>query len=133
MNQRSINLSPWEEISISTEIQHHTLIDIATIIIGNDDDYYFIEDDIEKVMDVSSMPNYIKEDWINYNKKDINQKVLDNHIAIYTDKIEKIEMQWPYSIPPADLAAYAFNNQEVQKVISILKSIKRNLIIKNII
>jgi len=36
MNQRSINLSPWKEISISTEIQHHTLIDIATIIISND-------------------------------------------------------------------------------------------------
>lgn len=130
MNQRLINLSPWEEISISTEIQHHTLIDIATIIIGNDEDYYVIEDDIEKVMDVSSMPHYIKEDWINYNKKDINQKVLDKHIAIYTDKLET---QWLYSMPPEAFAAYEFNNQEIQKVISILKSIKRNLIIKNII
>ena len=68
MNQRSINLSPWKEISISTEIQHHTLIDIATIIIGDDEDYYIIEDDIEKVMDVSSMPHYIKEDWINLDR-----------------------------------------------------------------
>lgn len=117
MNQRSINLSPWKEISISTEVQHHTLIDIATIIIGNDEDYYIIEDDIEKVMDVSSMPHYIKEDWINYNKKELNQKVLDKHIAVYTDKSE---MQYP-------------PDREIEEIISTLKSIKRHLLIKKII
>jgi len=117
MNQRSINLSPWKEISISTETQHHTLIDVATIIIENDEDYYIIEDDIEKVMDVSSMPHYIKEDWINYNKKELNQKVLDKHIKVYTDKSD---LQWP-------------PDEEIEKVISTLKSIKRHLIIKKII
>lgn len=117
MNQRSINLSPWKEISISTEVQHHTLIDIATIIIGNDEDYYIIEDDIEKFMDVSSMPHYIKEDWINYNKKELNQKVLDKHIAVYTDKSE---MQYP-------------PDKEIEEIISKLKSIKRHLLIKKII
>jgi hypothetical protein len=104
MNQRSINLSPWKEISISTETQHHTLIDVATIIIENDEDYYIIEDDIEKVMDVSSMPHYIKEDWINYNK-------------VYTDKSD---MQYP-------------PDEEIEKIVSTLKSIKRHLIIKKII
>lgn len=117
MNQRSINLSPWKEISISTEVQHHTLIEIATIIISNGEDYFIIEDDIEKVMDVSSMPHYIKEDWINYNKKELNQKVLDKHIAVYTDKSEMI-------YPP---------DREVEEIISTLKSIKRHLIIKKII
>ena len=117
MNQRSINLSPWKEISISTETQHHTLIDIATIIISNEDDYYVVEDDIEKLMDVSSMPRYIKEDWINYNKKELNQKVLDKHIKVYTDKSD---MQYP-------------PDEEIEKVISTLKSIKRHLLIKKII
>ena len=117
MNQRSINLSPWKEISISTETQHHTLIEMSTIIIGNDDDYYVVEDDIEKIMDVSSMPPYIKEDWINYNKKELNQKVLDKHIKIYTDKFD-------IKYPP---------DEEIEKVISTLKSIKRHLLIKKII
>jgi hypothetical protein len=117
MNQRSINLSPWKEISISTETQHHTLIEMSTIIISNDDDYYVVEEDIEKIMDVSSMPLYIKEDWINYNKKELNQKVLDKHIKVYTDKSD---MQYP-------------PDEEIEKVISTLKSIKRHLVIKKII
>ena len=117
MNQRLINLAPWKEISISTQIQHHTLIDIATIIIGNDEYYFIIEDDIEKIMDVSSMPHYIKEDWINYNKKELNQKIIDKHISVYTDKSE---MQYP-------------PDREIEEVISTLKSIKRHLLIKKII
>lgn len=114
---RVINLSPWDKISISTEIQHHTLIDMATIIISNDEDYYVIEDDVEKIMDVSSMPHYIKEDWINYNKKELTHSVLDKHIKVYTDKSE---LQWP-------------PDEKIEKTISTLKSIKRHLIIKKII
>jgi hypothetical protein len=109
MNNRSINLSPWKEISISTELQHHTLINIATIIIGDDEDYYIIEEDIEKIMDVSSMPSYIKEDWIIYNKKELNQQVLNKHISIYSIKSE-------LHYPP---------DEEIERVISKLKSIKR--------
>jgi hypothetical protein len=124
MNQRSINLSPWKEISISTETKHHTLIDIATIIIYNEDDYYVVEDDIEKVMDVSSMPRYIKEDWINYNKKELNQKVLDKHIKVYTDKSEMNRFWWAIQYPP---------DKEIEEIISTLKSIKRHLLIKKII
>jgi hypothetical protein len=114
---RVINLLPWSKISISTEIQHHTLIDMATIIITNDEDYFVIEDDIEKVMDVSSMPHYIKEDWINYNKKELTHSVLDKHIKVYTDKYES-------QYPPSEV---------VEKTLSTLKSIKRHLIIKKII
>jgi hypothetical protein len=114
---RVINLSPWDKISMSTEVQHHTLIDIATIIISDDEDYYIIEDDIEKVMDVSQMPHYIKEDWINYNKKELTQSVIDKHIKVYTDKYES-------RYPPSEAT---------EKTLSTLKSIKRHLIIKNII
>ena len=117
MNQRSINLSPWKEISISTEVQHHTLIDMATIIIENDENYFFIEDDVEKIMDVSSMPHYIKEDWINYNKKELTQPILDKHIRVYTYKYE-------YQYPPSETT---------EKTLYILKSIKRHLLIKKII
>ena len=102
---------------MSIEVQHHTLIDIATIIISNNNDYFLIEDDVEKIMDVSSMPHYIKEDWINYNKKELTQSVIDKHIKVYTDKYES---QYPSS-------------GATEKTLSILKSIKRHLIIKKII
>jgi hypothetical protein len=114
---RVINLSPWNKISISIKVQHHTLIDMATIIIYNDDDYFYIEDDIEKIMDVSYMPHYIKEDWINYNKKELTNDIIDNHIKVYTDKYES-------QYPP---------NEKVEKTLIKLKSIKRHLTIKNII
>ena len=117
MNQRTINLSPWKEISISTELQHHTLIDMATIIIEDSEDYFVIEDDVEKIMDVSSMPHYIKEDWVNYNKKELTQSVLDKHIRIYTDKYEMLYTK----------------DEEIEETLSILRAIKRHLIIKKII
>ena len=102
---------------MSIEVQHHTLIDIATIIISNNSDYFIIEDDVEKIMDVSSMPHYIKEDWINYNKKELTQSVIDKHIKVYTDKYES-------RYPPSEAT---------EKTLSTLKSIKRHLIIKKII
>jgi hypothetical protein len=93
------------------------MIEIATIIVGSDEDYYVIEDDVEKILDVSSMPNYIKEDWIKYNRKELNQNILDKHIKVY---IDKSDMQYP-------------PDEEIERTISTLKSIKRHLLIKKII
>ena len=92
--ERRIHLYPYKEISMTRKTIHHTLVDEVTIIVEKDDDYYFIQDDIEKVMDISSMPHYIKEDWINYNKKELTQSVIDKHIKVYTDKYES---QYPPS------------------------------------
>ena len=113
---RMINLSPYKEISITYRTLHHTLINEATIIIEDGDDYYIIQDDREKIEDISQMPNYIKEDWIKYNRKELTSQILDWHI---TDYIDKSESQYP--------------NKELSEVISKLKSIKRHLIIKKIL
>jgi hypothetical protein len=113
---RHINLSPYKEISITHKTQNHTLIEEATIIVENGDDYYVIQDDIEKVLDVSQMPHYIKEDWIKYNRKELTNQILDWHIIDYT---KKLESQYP--------------NDDLLDVINKLKSIKRHLIIKKII
>ena len=117
MMERRINLSPWEEISITTEIEHHTLIQNATIIIENNGGYFYIKDDIEKIKDVSNMPTYIKEDWVNYNKKDLSISVLNSHIS---------ELQYK--------SLGTFNvNKEPEETIPLLKSLRRDLIIKGII
>ena len=117
---RVVNLNPWKEISIIKKIEHHTMIDVATIIIGNNDYYFYIQDDIEKIIDVSCMPNYIKEDWINYNKKELNIKIVEEHIRKYVDL--------------RDSEVYLeVTNQTYDDIINDLQSIKRDLIINKII
>ena len=120
MTDRTINLSPWKEISTTRKMQHHTMIDVATIIIGQNDYYFYIQDDIEKIIDVSCMPNYIKEDWILYNKRELTINVVEGHIRKYVDL--------------RDSEVYLeVTNQTYDDVISELQSIKRDLIIKKII
>ena len=121
MKDRSVNLTPWKEISITKRMQHHTMIDVATIIIRNNDEFFYIQDDIEKIIDVSSMPNYIKEDWINYNKKDLTISIVDQHIIKYVDLRDS---QSPF---------LEVSSETYDDVISELQSIKRDLIINKII
>lgn len=113
---RVINLSPYKEISITYRTLHHTLINEATIIIEDNDDYFVIQDDREKIEDVSQMPNYIKEDWIKYNRKELTDQILDWHILDY---INKSNSQYP--------------NDDILDIINKLRSIKRHQIIKKII
>ena len=124
MDNRKINLFPWEKISITSEVEHHTLIDVATIIIFKDDEYYFIQDDIEKVRDVSIMPQYIKEDWIKYNRKELNMFVINKHIREYESRLKKsIEFN----------SVKTDKERELEEKLQLLKSLRRDLIIKGII
>ncbi len=117
LNSRVINLLPYKSISITEKFVHHTLIQEVTIIIEDSDDYYFIQDDVEKVKDVSQMPNYIKEDWIKYNRKPLTNEVLDLHIQHYKDLSDS-------QYPP---------DKEIDDILSLLKSIKRHQIIGKIV
>ena len=122
---REINLKPWNEVCLITKYEHHTLINNATILIENSGDYFYIYDDIEKVKDVSQMPEYIKEDWINYNKKTLNIPVLNQMIKSYENQL-KSGLERPFSLSePSD--------DELENLISLLKSLRRDLIINKVI
>lgn len=124
MDNRKINLFPWEKISITSEVEHHTLIDVATIIISKDNEYYFVQDDIEKVRDVSIMPQYIKEDWIKYNRKELNMFVINKHIKEYESRLKRsIEFN----------SVKTDKEKELDEKLQLLKSLRRDLIIKGII
>ena len=116
-NERHINLSPFREISICKTFNYHLLNHRATVIVERDDLLWYIEDDIEKLYDVSAMPVYIKEDWVNYNKKELSMEVLESHIKDYE---RLVESQWP-------------SPDSWENTLATLKSIKRNLIIGKII
>jgi hypothetical protein len=115
--ERNINLLPFNEVSIVREWNIHTLRHRASIIIERDGVNWVIVEDVEKVYDVSYMPSYIKEDWINYNKQELTVEIVDLHIKDY-ERIK--ESQWP-------------SPESWDMTISNLKSIKRNLIIGKII
>jgi hypothetical protein len=122
---RDINLKPWNEVCLITKYEHHTLINNATVLIENSGDYFYIHDDIEKVKDVSQMPEYIKEDWINYNKKPLNIPVLNQMIKSYENQLNS-DLERPFSLTePSD--------DELEDLINVLKSLRRDLIINKVI
>jgi hypothetical protein len=115
---RVLNLSPCcEIISIIKRWLQHSLIEEITLIIEFKGSNFIIQDELEKVLDVSYMPVYIKEDWINYNKKPIDKHILIEHIKEYE---EKVNWQWP-------------PDENTKQSLEKLKAIKRDQIINKII
>lgn len=108
--KREINVSPWNHITTSQKIDHHTLDEIFTILIERDGEYSFLVEECQKIFDISQMPLYIKEDWINYNKKSLSLRLLNEQIKKYTNDFEQFEEE-----------------------LSLLKSLRRELIINGII
>lgn len=123
---RGIVLSPWKLVSITTNYEHHTLIEKASIIINNGDDYFYLHDDIEKIKDVSIMPYYIKEDWVKYNKKELDMITMNIHIKQYEDRLKS-------TIESKTLPFNLDNEKDLEETIQLLKSLRRELIIKGII
>ncbi len=115
--ERKINLSPFLEVSILINYDHHSLNRMTSVIFQNESGYFHIEDELEKVYDVCQMPDYIKLDWINYNKKNIAISVINKHIAYYNKLIDE----------------YGGYDQNTEDLLVKLKSIRRELIINGII
>lgn len=108
--KREINLHPWQHITTTEEINIHSLDNYFTILIKKDDEYSFIIEEEQKVFDISQMPNYIKEDWVKYNKKSVSLSLLNQQIKRLTNDYEQFEGE-----------------------LNLLKSLRRELIIKRII
>jgi DNA topoisomerase VI subunit A len=114
---RRLDLSPALEVSITKEWDRHQISQIATIIIEYNNEYFYIQEEMEKILDISQMPQYIKEDWIRYNKKDLTDKIIISHIKEYE---ELKESQWP-------------SEDAWDSALSRLKAIKRSEIIRKIL
>lgn len=124
MNERdiyTIQFNDWEIIATVVNFDYLSMREMATVFIRYGDEYtkghsdnelnFYLYDESDKLIDVSKMPSYIYSDWIIYNKKEINMKVLDKSIQQLLD-IGTVESE--------------FTANE-------LKSIKRELVLKNII
>lgn len=110
---KEINLSHWNIISYTDFYELNPFEKVSTIIIENGGDYFFLKDEYEKIIDVSKMPDYIKKDWINYNKKNLNLSILNKEIKKFEDDYLK--------------------DDRFEETIKLLKSIRRDQIINGII
>jgi hypothetical protein len=108
--RREINVSPWNHITTTSEINNYSLDNYLTILIEKDGEYFFIVEEEQKLLDVSQMPIYIKEDWLKYNKKSLS-------LSLLNEQIKKLQIY--------------YDNYEEE--LSLLKSLRRDLIIKNIL
>ena len=75
-------------VSILSDYENHWILGLTSIILEKDNLYFYIQDDKEKISDVSKMPIYIKEDWINYNKSDLSLDIINKHIKYYKNDDE---------------------------------------------
>lgn len=110
-NRKNINLSGCDVITGISFMDHHRMLEISTIIILKDNEYYTIHDETDKICDIAKMPNYITDDWINYNKIPLKESIVDEFI----ERFSKID------------------NIESQELSQILRGIKRELSLKKIL
>jgi len=108
--KREINVSPWNHITTTSKINNYSLDNYFTVLIEKDGEYFFIVEEEQKLFDVSQMPNYIKEDWIKYNKKSVSLSLINEQIKKLTNDYDQFEEE-----------------------INLLKSLRRELIINGII
>lgn len=108
--KREINVSPWNHLTTTSKINNYSLDNYFTILIEKDGEYSFLVEDEQKIFDISQMPNYIKEDWIKYNKKSLSLSLINEQIKNLTNDFNQFEEE-----------------------ITLLKSLRRDLIIQGII
>jgi hypothetical protein len=118
--KREVNLDPYPIISRISHYDYHTLENYTSVIFDCDGHIFFIIDEVQKLEDVSQMPDYIKSDWIKYNKKSISISEINKHIHFYNTEIEK--NTWGID-----------GENEMGEYLENLISIRRDLIIKGII
>lgn len=132
---RKINLDVIniDYISISSLIDLESLVEVTTIIFDSCGDLYYIVDDIEKIKDVSSMPSYIKEDWVNENKRPIDISVLNNQINKFSREVEYEKREVEYEKSRLLESNYHDSLKEKMLTLDNLISIRRDVIISGVI
>ena len=123
--ERKINL---ENIISSIEFYDYASLNkMVNLIIESNNTYYFIEDELEKVIDVTQMPSYIQLDWFKYNKKDLNLSMVNKHIKYLKESIEDLYTK------NMSIQKNIEIEQQIQQVLEKVFLIRRDLIINGIL
>ena len=123
--ERKINL---ENIISSIEFYDYASLNkMVNLIIESNNTYYFIEDELEKVIDVTQMPSYIQLDWFKYNKKDLTLSMVNKHIKYLKESIEDLYTK------NMSIQKNIEIEQQIQQVLVKVFLIRRDLIINGIL
>jgi hypothetical protein len=107
--------------------EHHTLTRVNHILFKKDDDFLILVDDSDKINDVSKMPNYIQDDYLNHNFKFLTEE--DINILI-----RKLEWWCGFGNDETQGQVPSLDKyEEYMDKIQILKNIKRDLKIKKLL
>jgi hypothetical protein len=115
---REINLLPWNALVVTSDFDKSEIKNIMLILAKIEDCYYYLEEWDEKIFDISQMPNYIKQDWLNHNKKPLSLKLLNKQVKNLLDLISR----------ETDIDVKKISQFEEE--IYLLKSLRSDLIIK---
>ena len=102
-------------VSYSDTWEHHTIVRKCNIIFELDNNYYYIIETMDKLIEISSMPNTLQKEWFQYNKKVLNER------------FTKSELQKQQDI------SRTTKSEKAEKSASELKSLLRNFNIDKII
>ena len=88
LNSFNSNYGDFKIISILSDYENHWILGLTSIILEKDEVYFYLQEEKEKINDISNMPLYIKQDWINYNKHDLTLDIINKHIKYYKNEDE---------------------------------------------
>ncbi len=115
------DFTPYELISIS-KINFFNIT--STIILRLGDDYFYLTDDDDKVSDVVKMPDYIKQDWVESNKKLLDVPTINREVLYFKKTVEL------FSEKPA-MRYYELMLWNYSKTLENLISIRREIIMNH--
>jgi hypothetical protein len=115
---REINLLPWNALVVTSDFDKSEIKNIMLILAKIEDCYYYLEEWDEKIFDISQMPNYIKQDWLNHNKKPLSLKLLNKQVKNLLDLISR------------ETGIDVKKISQLEEEIYLLKSLRSDLIIK---
>lgn len=116
-------------IKVIFDIKYTNYSDLSEdrfIVYDKDGEYYYLLDSCDKIKDVEKMPQYIKEDYYNYNTKiltiDLFNKIVEKYRIKYT-------LKGHYLGNKLETEIRQFTEDELDKIVTI----KRELNLKEIL
>ena len=102
-------------VSYSDTWEHHTIVRKCNIIFELDGNYYYIIENMDKLVEICSMPDYLQKEWFHHNKK------------VLTERFTRSEFEKQKDI------SRITKSEKTEESVSELKSILRNFNIDKII
>lgn len=113
--QDEFSISGFRIVSYSDTWEHHTIVRNSNIIFELDSNYYYIVESMDKLVEISSMPDYLQKEWFHNNKKVLTEKFVISEYEKQKD-INRI-----------------YKSEKTKQTISELKGILRDFKIDKII